>query len=82
MKTGARAAAVSTGEGDRRCTVELRLTDSEMELLRDTLESDLSDLLREIARTDKRDMREGLKAREDLLRGILMRIGGGQRRAA
>lgn len=62
--------------------MELRLTDSELELLRNTLESDLSDLLREIARTDKRDMREGLKAKEDLLRGILTRIGGELRRAS
>lgn len=62
--------------------MELRLTDSELELLRETLESDLSDLLREIARTDKRDMREGLKGKEELLRGILMRIGGDLGRAA
>lgn len=62
--------------------MELMLTDPELELLRNTLESDLSELLLEIARTDKRDMREGLKAREDLLRGILMRIGGEKRRAA
>lgn len=76
------AAKASDGSGDRRCAVELKLTDPEADILRDTLESDLSDLLREIARTDKREMREGLKRREELLRGVLARIGGELRRAS
>ena len=56
--------------------MELRLTEPEVELLRALLESDLSDLLMEIARTDNRAMREGLKRREGLLKGILDRLGG------
>ena len=54
--------------------MELRLTESETTLLKETLQADLSDLLMEIARTDNRAMREGLKSREALLRGILDRL--------
>lgn len=54
--------------------MELRLTEPETELLKEILHADLSDLLMEIARTDIRAMREGLKKRETLLRGILDRI--------
>lgn len=56
--------------------MELRLTEPEVELLRGMLEADLTDLLREIARTDSRSMREGLMKREELLKGILDRLGG------
>ncbi|HEU5360236.1 MAG TPA: hypothetical protein VFU42_03665 [Candidatus Deferrimicrobiaceae bacterium] len=56
--------------------MELRLMEPEVELLRALLESDLSDLLMEIARTDNRAMREGLKKREELLKGILDRLEG------
>lgn len=56
--------------------MEFRLTEPEVELLRALLESDLSDLLMEIARTDNRAMREGLKKREELLKGILDRLEG------
>jgi len=54
--------------------MELRLTESETTLLKETLNADLSDLLMEIARTDNRAMREGLKNRETRLRGILGRL--------
>jgi hypothetical protein len=54
--------------------MELRLTEHETELLTEILHADLSDLLMEIARTDNRAMREGLKNREMLLRGILDRL--------
>jgi hypothetical protein len=54
--------------------MELRLTEPETELLAEILHADLSHLLMEIARTDNRAMREGLKNREALLRGILDRL--------
>ncbi len=54
--------------------MELRLTEPEAELLHALLESDLADLLMEIARTDNRLMREGLKKREELLKGIIDRL--------
>lgn len=60
---------------DRRWTVELKLTESEAALLREILEADLSALIHEIAKTDTRTMREGLRHREVLLKGILDRLG-------
>lgn len=56
--------------------MELRLTEPEVRVLRETMEADLKDLLMEIARTDNRTMREGLKKREGVLRDILNRLGG------
>ena len=55
--------------------MELRLTESEVQLLLDMLHADRKALLMEIARTDNRAMREGLKRREELLKGILNRLG-------
>ncbi len=54
--------------------MELRLTGPEAEMLHAMLESDLADLLMEIARTDNRSMKEGLKKREELLKGIIDRL--------
>jgi hypothetical protein len=54
--------------------MEMALTASEMRVLRETLEKALNDLLMEIARTDNRKMREGLKEREEILKGILDRL--------
>ncbi|HJX72857.1 MAG TPA: hypothetical protein VJ307_01780 [Candidatus Deferrimicrobiaceae bacterium] len=54
--------------------MELRLTGPETKLMKEILHADLSDLLMEIARTDSRAMREGLKNREALLRGIVDRL--------
>jgi len=54
--------------------MELRLTEPETKMLKEILNTDLSDLLMEIARTDNRSMREGLKKREALLRGVLDRL--------
>jgi hypothetical protein len=59
---------------DRRCPMELQLTGPEIKLLREILKTDLSELLLEIARTDHREMREGLKNREMLLKRILDRL--------
>ena len=56
--------------------MELMLTEPEVRLLAEILETDLKDLLMEIARTDNRAMREGLKEREARLQGILDRLGG------
>jgi hypothetical protein len=55
--------------------MELKLTESEVQLLLDMLHADRKTLLMEIARTDNRAMREGLKRREELLKGILHRLG-------
>ncbi|MGB3095309.1 MAG: hypothetical protein WBB46_01065 [Candidatus Deferrimicrobiaceae bacterium] len=55
--------------------MDLRLTESEVQLLLDMLHSDRKTLLMEIARTDNRAMREGLKRREEILKGILQRLG-------
>jgi hypothetical protein len=55
--------------------MELRLTEPEVQLLLDMLHADRKALLMEIARTDNRAMREGLKRREELLKGILQRLG-------
>jgi len=55
--------------------MELRLTEYEVQLLLDMLHAGRKTLLMEIARTDNRAMREGLKRREELLKGILDRLG-------
>lgn len=55
--------------------MELGMSEPEVQLLLDVLQSDHKTLLMEIARTDNRAMREGLKRREELLKGILDRLG-------
>lgn len=50
---------------------ELKLSDDEVETLRQVLESYLSDLRMEIADTDRQDFREMLKARKATLLRIL-----------
>ena len=62
--------------------MELMLTESEVELLQGMLDADRKALLMEIARTDNRAMREGLKEREELLKGILDRLGSTVRKAS
>ena len=54
-----------------RCLV---LTTPESQLIRELLEGDSCRLLLEIAHTDHRDMKEGLKAREELMQGILQKL--------
>ncbi len=54
--------------------MELVLNDAEARVLREVLAGDLSRLLLEIANTDVRSMREGLRERETILRGILDRL--------
>ena len=54
--------------------LRLTLTEPEAELLREVLEEWLADLRMEISATDSAAYRDGLKARETLLRGILDRL--------
>lgn len=54
--------------------MELVLNDAEAKALREVLSGELSRLLLEIANTDVRSMREGLRERETILRGILERL--------
>jgi hypothetical protein len=54
--------------------MEVALTEKEALLLKEILESDLSKLLMEIANTDIRSMREGLKEREEALRTIVAKL--------
>lgn len=79
---GRNAATEPTGPTDRRCPMELVLTESEVDLLRGMLDADRKTLLMEIARTDNRTMRKGLKEREELLKGILNQLGNTVRKAS
>jgi hypothetical protein len=51
--------------------MEITLTGAEKVVLRETVEKALHEMLMEIAHTDNRKMREGLKEREGILRKIL-----------
>jgi hypothetical protein len=62
--------------------MELELTGAEKFVLRETLEKAVNEMLMEIANTDNRKMREGLKEREELLRGILAKLSAAARTAA
>ncbi len=62
--------------------MELTLTSTELEVLKDLLEGDYSRIIREIARTDARKMREELKVREALIRGVMEKLGMTVRPAA
>lgn len=54
--------------------MELALTEKEALLLKEILDADLSKLLMEIANTDIRSMRKGLKEREESLRAIVAKL--------
>ena len=54
-----------------RCLV---LTTPESQLIQELLEGDRCRLLLEIAHTDHRDMKEGLKTREEIMQGILYKL--------
>lgn len=62
--------------------MELALTNMEIQALRETLKGDISAILLEIARTDNREMREGLKIREELLESVLEKLPEAARSAA
>ena len=61
--------------------MELTLTRAEHTILRETMEKSINDLLMEIAHTDNRKLREQLKEREEIMRGILARLSAGERAA-
>jgi len=52
----------------------ITLTDAEKLVLRETVEKAIKEMLMEIANTDNRKMRDGLKAREELLMGIIEKL--------
>ena len=54
--------------------MEITLTGPEKFVLRETLEKAINDMLMEIANTDNRKMREGLKEREGILIAILAKL--------
>ncbi len=62
--------------------MELTLTNMELQVLKDLLDGDYSRIIREIAKTDTRKMRDELKARETLIRGIMEKLGMAVRPAA
>lgn len=55
-------------------TTTISLSDAEVKLLQQLLQGDLCRLILEIAHTDHRPMREGLKARQELLKGIIQQL--------
>jgi predicted house-cleaning noncanonical NTP pyrophosphatase (MazG superfamily) len=54
--------------------MEIILTGPEKLVLRETLEKAINDMLMEIANTDNRKMRNGLKEREGMLNAILAKL--------
>ena len=60
----------------------LTLTGEESVVLRETVEKAINEMLMEIANTDNRKMREGLRDREGLLKGILDKLNAKVRTAA
>ncbi len=62
--------------------MEITLTGAEKLVLRETVEKALHEMLMEIANTDNRKMRKGLKEREEILRTILARLSAGESVAA
>jgi tRNA(Glu) U13 pseudouridine synthase TruD len=62
--------------------MEITLTDAEKLVLRGTLEKAMKEMLMEIANTDNRKMREGLREREEILKTILAKLPAEVRTAA
>lgn len=62
--------------------MELTLTNMELQVLKELLDADYSRIILEIAKTDTRKMREELKIREELLKGIIEKLGVKVRGAA
>ena len=62
--------------------MEITLTDAEKLVLRETLEKAINEMLMEIANTDNRKMRNGLKEREEILKSILAMLPAEARSAA
>ncbi len=62
--------------------MEITLTGAEKLVLRETVEKATHEMLMEIANTDNRKMREGLREREEILRTILAKLPAEARTAA
>lgn len=54
--------------------MEITLTAAENLVLRETVEKAIHEMLMEIANTDNRKMREGLREREDILKRIVEKL--------
>jgi len=63
-------------------SMEITMTDAEKLVLRETLEKAINEMLMEIANTDNRKMREGLRKREEILKTILAKLPAEARAAA
>ena len=62
--------------------MEITLNGAEKLVLRETLEKAINEMLMEIANTDNRKMRDGLKEREEILKTILEKLPAEARTAA
>jgi hypothetical protein len=56
--------------------VDLSLTEEDVQLLREVIESVISDMSPEIADTDNPEYRRTLRSRRDALRALLDKLGG------
>lgn len=54
--------------------MNIPLSDSEVKLLQELLQGDMSRLLLEIAHTDHRSMKDGLKSHVELLKGVIQKL--------
>ena len=63
-------------------SMEITLNAAEKLVLRETVERAMNEMLMEIANTDNRKMRDGLKEREEILKTILARLPAEARTAA
>ena len=54
--------------------MEITLTGAENLVLRETVEKAIHEMLMEIANTDNRKMREGLREREEILKRIVEKL--------
>ena len=54
--------------------MEITLTAAEKLVLRETVEKAIHEMLMEIANTDNRKMREGLREREEILKRIVEKL--------
>ena len=62
--------------------MEITLTAAENLVLRETVEKAIHEMLMEIANTDNRKMREGLREREEILKGIVEKLSAEVRAVA
>ena len=62
--------------------MEITLNGAEKLVLRETIEKAINEMLMEIANTDNRRMRDGLKEREEILKTILAKLPAEARTAA